>query len=149
MAVRETEGGRRRLGAVAALLGCALVIVTIALMLALNHLSAARAQVKTMETWQSGILRQLGAAGQRGDDGALEPADASEALAEIIASRDSAQLLLTQRSPKPGTAIAESPDETALPTNIATLTSRASTGVAGEDAATIDRDSQTPWKDWK
>jgi hypothetical protein len=147
MAIRESEAEKRRFGGVTAMLACALVIVTLALIVALNHLSAMKAQVKAMETWRSEILQQLGAAGQRGD---VDPADASEALAEIISSRDGAQLLLSQRGAGPASEAAPAPVEGATaPADIATLTQRASTGVAGEDAAAIDRDSQTPWKDWK
>lgn len=151
MQIRELDGTARSMRIALAALICAVIILSVALIFAVSHLSTMKAQLTAMQTWQSGILRQLGEALQRaGSARPLDPAEASEALADIVASRDSARLLLTQRTPEPDLpSVPSSSEDTVAPSNIASLTRRASTGVAGEDAAAIDRDSQTPWNDWK
>ena len=136
---------------VAALLVAALVVAIAALALSLQHSASLRAQLAEEGRWRAGIVRQLQDARRvSGRTAPLDPQEAGEALAEIIASRDSAAQILSHRGEAlPADPSALPPLPTGLPTNIATLSGRESTGVAGDDAAAIERDSQTPWTGWK
>lgn len=136
-------------------LAIALAAALIALFVTLHRLSAVEAQRVELEQWQSELLAELGRA-LPGSSGRIAPADASEALAQIIASRDGALFAVAPpQSAAPGPDAlpvqsqgAEHGD--ALPARgISKLLGRESTGAAAEDANAIDHDSRTPWKGWE
>jgi hypothetical protein len=124
-------------------------------------LAEARQEAAALKQWQDGILAQLNKAERPTTDvGArlrLNPADAPEALADLIAQRDTASEMLRLSSsegptelgePSTGGAPTGSPRPTAL-NGITQLKKRESSGVAGQDAAAIENDSKAPWGGWK
>ena len=139
----------------------ALVATTIALVFTLRTLSAVKAERIQLIQWQAGILDQLGKAMRptdiTGGSARLAAADAPEALAEVIASRDGALKLLAMPKPYPLAVPLKRPDgsgraasgEATAPDVIAQLQSRQSTGTAADDANAVEHDSEAPWKGWQ
>lgn len=151
---------RRIVGIVLAL---ALLAAIVGLIAMWRGLSAAERERAQLAQWQAGILGQLNRAMRPTDMNAgtipLTPADAPEALAEVIASRDSALQMLS--APKPyalGTPeeraegarpAAAGAAKAGTPEGINQLLVRQSTGTAADDANSVEQDSQAPWKGWQ
>ena len=137
------------------------LVAAIALLLTLRSLSVANAERARLVAWQSGILHQLKMARQAGDRAApavpVTAEKAPEILADVIGARDVAQAMLEAQMPY---ARADAPKQAEAPIlprsrdaprpdSIKKLLVRGSAGIAGDDVAAIDQDSQAPWVGWK
>lgn len=141
-------------------LAVALAAAVIGLFATRHTLSAVKAERAELIQWQAGILARLDQARRPSDIGGgavpLAAADAGEALAEIIASRDGALELLQMPKPYALSPPVESTEgakpgagKAAAPEGITQLLRRQSTGAAADDVNSVETDSQAPWKGWE
>lgn len=127
------------------------------LAVSIHRLSSLEAERTQLLAWQGRILRQLGSAVSINPayEGSLPlpAADASEALADIVGTRDDALKRLAM--PRPDQIRMAGPEAMGAsgrappPPEITQLLNRQSTGAAGSDVQAIDHDSQSPWKGWE
>lgn len=133
-------------------LAMALLLAIVTLFASRRELAAIKAERAQLLEWQSGILRQLARASRSAGMASPAPADASEELAEIIASREAAIKLLAAPSTYSLAAPEQRPQAerpAKKPDTIGRLMNRRSTGAAAEDVQAIEQDSQTPWNGWE
>jgi hypothetical protein len=138
----------------------ALVAVSLALLFALRALERAKAKNVELQVWQTSVLRQLESVGSgpnRLKSDGLTADEGPEALADLIASRDTALEMLSVASSDGvgaptrlphGLRPAEKPRRSSSNT-IPKLLERSSTGRAADDVAAVESDSQAPWAGWK
>ncbi|WP_331010799.1 hypothetical protein [Sphingomonas sp.] len=132
----------------------ALVLACAGLVLLGWSWSESRREAAALRTWQATMLHQIAAASDQ--DATMAPADASGALANIIASRDAATAMVATRPVPPRDDAATGGSQAASPlrpdaakAEIARLSHTQSTGTAAGDAQIIDQDSRAAWNGWK
>ncbi|TVV74041.1 hypothetical protein [Sphingomonas solaris] len=117
-------------------------------------LADTRQEAAALREWQAAILAQI-KRGERSTGGAgkgsrLDPAEAPEALAELISQRDTAIEVMRLSSSAGRTAGQGTSRPAGIgPNSIGRLRGRESSGIAGQDVSAIEDDSKAAWGGWQ